>query len=97
MVKNIKIKNREKMLEKLEKFIDKFGGTWYKVNQENCKNYRGCGIYSYHIDNNIIVLDNHYSSNMEIGEDDDIDWTESLLRASCWEIQLYNKNEGDWE
>lgn len=93
------------MLKKLEKYTDKFGGIWYKVNSQNCKNYDGCGIYSYHIDNDTIVLDYHITSDMNITQATikeiiniglDYDTTE-LLRASCWEIQLFDKKNNKWK
>ena len=65
-------------------------GTWYICNENNLKNYDGCGIYSYHIEENKIILDQHYTSNMELDDIEEyIDYdTKNILRASCWEIQL---------
>lgn len=65
-------------------------GTWYICNSDNLINYKGCGIYSYHIEGDKIMLDKHYTYNMELNYIEEyIDYdTTNILRVSSWEIQL---------
>ena len=88
------------MLKKLEKYKDKFGKIRYKVNSQNCKDYSGCGIYGYHIKNGVMILNNHIVNDMDINYDNfknfDSNKLESL-RASCWEVQLFDKKNNKWK